>query len=241
MSSYLTSQRYNHSPALPNSRTLQVLSVGHREALASGLWLRALVYVGDEFVHRSNADDVYRYADAIIDVDPAFRRAYSWAATLSLYRPRATMSDGLRAVAYIERGILQFPNDPELLWELGAIYSFELPSLTADVEDKAKYRDLGSEHLRLASTLGAGPPWLALTTATHLMEVGRTELAIDHLEQMYAIVRDDDVRREIAQRLESLRATSTLEQFRIAELEIEEQRQRYPWLPAEFVILMGNR
>jgi tetratricopeptide (TPR) repeat protein len=243
MSSYLGRQSYEDVYYLPSPEWLRRFALGHDEALSDLVWMKGLVYIGDEFAHRGDVENVYRYADAILALDPDFRRAYSWAATMGLYRPTApTLEEGLGAVRYLERGVERFPDDGELVWELAAAYSYELPSLTRDVAEKERFRTIGSEHMLAAARMGAGPKWLALTNASHLETLGRLDQAIRHLEEMYAVVQDEDTREQIALRLESLRAGANAEALRSAERDLLERAKRdFPWIPPDFYVLVGER
>lgn len=243
MSNYLEAQRYEDIYYLPSPGWLHVLSFGHHEAAASLIWMQALVYVGDEFANSGDVEHAFRYADAILSLDPDFRRAYSWAATAGLYRPSPpSIEDGLRAASYLERGVARFPDDGELAWELSAVYSYELPSLTQDPREKQRYRELGADHMIAAARMGAGPDWLALSNASTLETLGRIDQAVRHLEEMYAIVDDAELREEIATRLEGLRAESLAQALRSTNADLARRAQRdFPWVPTDFYVLLGDR
>lgn len=243
MASYLTKQRYEDVYYLPSPEWLQRLALGHDAALSDIVWMKALVYVGDEFARGRDVENVYRYADAILELDRDFRRVYSWAATMGLYRPRgSTLDEGLEAARYLERGVERFPDDGELVWELASVYSYELPSLTRDVTVKDRFRAIGSEHMIAAARMGAGPKWLVLSNATQLEALGRLDQAIRHLEEMYSIVSDEETREQIGLRLESLRAGATAEALRSAEDDLRRSARRdFPWLPIDFYVVVGHR
>lgn len=243
MSSYLERQGYEDVYYLPSPDWLRLFALGHDEALSDLIWMKGLVYIGDEFANRGDVENIYRYADAILTLDPDFRRAYSWAATMGLYRPTPpTLEEGLGAVRFLERGVERFPDDGGLVWDLAAAYSYELPSMTRDVAERERFRAIGSEHMIAAARLGAGPSWLALTNASNLETLGRLDQAIRHLEEMYAVVQDEDTREQIALRLESLRAGANAEVLRSAERDLQERAARdFPWIPLSFYALVGER
>ncbi|MCB9615399.1 MAG: hypothetical protein H6722_23440 [Sandaracinus sp.] len=243
MSTYLGAQSYEDVYYLPSPAWLRVFSLGHEEAAADLLWMQSLVYVGDEYVHHGDVENVYRYADAVVTLDPDFRRAYSWAATMGLYRPVApTIDEGLEAVAFLQRAVARFPEDGELVWELAAAYSYELPSLTDDAEEKRRFRGIGADHMVTAARMGAGPPWLALSNASRLESLGRIDQAVHHLEEMYAVVGDETTRQEIATRLEGLRAQASAEALRASERDLHARASRdFPWVPVDFYVLLGDR
>jgi hypothetical protein len=227
MTRYLAGETYEDIYYLPPPAWLRVFSLGHEEALADLIWMRALVYFGDELKNRGEVVHVFDYGDAIVTLDPYFAAAYRWVGTVSLYHPgEITARDGYRAAAFLERGVQRLPDDGELLWDLGATLSYELPPLLEDHAAKRAARQRGIPYLEAAARRGAGPKWLVLTNATQLERLGRTEQAIRHLEEMYASVRDDDVRAQIAEQLVRLRSAAYAEAFAAAQRELDERRWR---------------
>ena len=49
MNGFVQAQRYEDLYYLPPPAWLAVMSLGHREAFADVVWMKGLVYVGDEF------------------------------------------------------------------------------------------------------------------------------------------------------------------------------------------------
>jgi hypothetical protein len=102
--------------------------------------------------------------------------------------------------------------------------------------------ELSAPHLAIASSLGAGPPWLALNSASLLARVGKKEQAIKHLEEVYGTVQDDATKRQIEQRLSALRSEAFVEALRTANAEFEQARRAaYPYLSPSLFLLVGPR
>jgi hypothetical protein len=241
---FLATQRYEDVYYLPPPAWLAVFSLGHREALADLIWLRSLIYFGDELVHRGPVENLYNYTDAMLSLDPHFKKVYSWISSCALYRTGAiTATDARRVIAYLERGVQLFPDDGELAWTLGANYLYELPPLLHDdpkAVAEAKLR--GLEHLKVASLRGAGPAWLALTTATELGRLGQREQQIAHLQEVYAQISDPRVKDQIEIRLSKLRSTAFAEALHRTYEELENRRKHdFPYIDQELYLLVGPR
>lgn len=204
---YRSTQRYEDVYYLPPAEWLRVLSLGWDEVAADLLWMRALVYFGEEFRHGGGLSYVFDYGDAIVALDPHFGAAYRWMGMAALYRPvEVTTDDVERAVAFMQRGEELFPNDGELAWNIGAALVFELPGMLGDdVEGIRRARERGLPYLMKAVRLGAAPEWAALTNASLLAQIGRREQAIRHLVQMHALVDDPATRAQIEERIRVLR------------------------------------
>ncbi|MCC7535899.1 MAG: hypothetical protein IT379_06790 [Deltaproteobacteria bacterium] len=211
---------------LPPASVLPVLTLGYRDAAASLVWCRALVYYGEELVHRGAVQHVFDYVEAITALDPDFRHAYLWIATTGIYRGTATGEPEVRRVIeFLERAVARWPDDGELRYQLGATYAFELvPYLPADRRPEAKAR--GVEELTIAARLGHGPRYLALTNVTQLLRLGRAEQAAQHVEEMLAVTRDDDTREQLLIRLAQLRSEAYAEGFRSAFQGLRDERMR---------------
>lgn len=239
---YQATQRYEDVYYLPPPDWLAVFSLGEREALAGLIWLRALVYFGDELQHRGEVQHLYRYADAMLALDESFKRVYQWTASSAIYRTGdVTADDVRRAISYLDRAVRLFPDDGELAWMLGATYLYELPQhLPPDQREEPKRQ--GLEHLQVAARLGAGPPWLVLATATALHKLGQREQEIAHLQEVYDQISDASVKQEIEERLTVLRNATFAEAMRRTYHELEQRRLRdYPYLPSELYQLVGPK
>jgi hypothetical protein len=124
---FLQTQSYEDLYYLPPSDSLVIGSLGYREALADLLWMKALVYYGEELLHRGEVRHLFRYGDAVLALDPEFRRVYRWVASSALYRTGNVSADDVyAAIRYLEVAARRFPDDGELAWDLGANYAFEL-------------------------------------------------------------------------------------------------------------------
>ena len=243
MDHFLATQRYEDVYYLPPAHWLPVLSLGHDEALADLLWMRALIYFGDELGHQGLVRHVFDYADAILALDPDFRKAYRWVGMAGMYHAgEITVDDLRRSVSYLERGARRFPDDGEMAWDCGASLAFELAPRVTDEAEKRELRARGVEHMQTAARLGAGPDWLVLTNATQLRRLGRTEQAIRHLEEMYATVRDPDTKAEIGRQLVAARGEAWTRAFEQAQRELEERRSAdYPYMSTTLYLLVGPR
>ncbi|HEY2734069.1 MAG TPA: hypothetical protein VGI70_08790, partial [Polyangiales bacterium] len=211
--------------------------------LADLIWMKALVYYGDELSHRGDVKHLYHYADAMLALDPSFKKVYRWVASSAIYRTGdVTLNDQRAAIAYLERATKLFPDDGELAWELGANYMFEFAPLLDDPKEHEAARRKGLDYLEAAVERNAGPPWLVLQTASQLRTLGRSEQAIKHLEDVYATASDESVKRQIEAQLMRLRSAAYAEAFRRTNEEIEANRQRdFPYLDSTLYLLVGPR
>lgn len=243
-SHYFATQRYEDLYYLPPAEWLGAFSLGYREAAADFVWMRALVYYGEGIAHQQMMRNVLAYAEAVTTLDPDFEAVYHWSSTAVAYQTTAAPVEDLEAVGrLLEQGVARFPESGEMAWNAGSFWAFELgmryPPSSAE-RRAAEAR--GSEFLTRAARLGAGPAWLALSNASQLVRLGERERAIQHLEEMFALTDDDEVREEIAGRIASLRSEADREVMERTLREAERNwRADYPYLSPMLYELVGPR
>ena len=246
MGQYLASQRYEDIYYLPPKEWLPVMSLGYREAAADLIWMRALVYYGEEFEHQGQVRYAIDYAEAALELDPYFRAVYSWIRVASAYHPTGIAIDDIRrSIAIMESGVALFPDDGQLAWQTGAQILYEyLPQLkgTERAKEKARLQAHAEDYLDRAARLGAGPPWLSITNASHLLRLGQTSQAIAHLEETYGLVRDPSVRQQIAIQLSRLRSQAASEGFIAANQQFDKEHDaEFPYTSAELYVFLRPR
>ena len=243
MDHYLGTQRYEDIYYLPPPHWLEAMSLGYRRALADLIWLRALIYFGDEFENRGAVKHVFHYGDSMLTLDPDFERVYRWVGVAGVYTPVGSPVEFLeRSVDVLRDGTERFPRNGTLAWDAGATIAYELiPRLPKDHPDRERLQLEANEHMMAAARLGAGPEWLVLTNATSLGKLGQSEREQRHLEEMYSIVRDPAVKKQIEIRLSMLRDQAYAEAFKSANSEFEERRQReFPYMPASLYFFVSE-
>ena len=234
---YQETQRYEDIYYLPPPTWLRVMSLGYREALADLLWMRALVYFGEEVTQAEGmVKHLFEYTDAMLGLDEDFKAVYRWVGVVTFYRAGEFLEeDGWRGVSYLERAVKRWPDDGELAWDLGATLAFEMPPGLKDEEARDAAKQRGLVHMATAARLGHGPPWLALTNASMLGKLGKTEQAIRHLEEAYSTLTDEESRAQVAARLAKLRDERYATAFQQAHRELRERWQKnYPYIGARY-------
>ena len=240
---FASTQRYEDIYYLPPPDWLVVFSLGYREALSGLIWLRTLVYFGDELVHRGSAQYTLTYADAILELDPYFARAYRWIAISNAYRPGEVDTKSVRSgIRYLERAARLMPDDGQIAWDLASFYLFELKPYLKDPKEIEEAQRKGAEHMRTAAMLGAGPPWLALNAAAEMEKMGQREQQIAFLQEAYGQVSTDEVREQIQRQLAVLQNQSFAEAFAREQDQAEASRKRdFPYLDFDLFLQVGQK
>ena len=229
---------------LPSSATLRWLSLGHTELAADLVAARANVYYGTQITAKAPQLWLDRYVHTAIDLDPRFHRLYLSGAAMVVYHGgKITPENVIKANAILERGTRAFPEDWNLLFQLGFNKFFELPG-AAGQDDKRvpRWRQEGVEALRQATLFGDVPAWLPNLVARLLTKQGADELAVRHLEQAYAATSSEETRQQIRGKLELLRSRSLLQQMEEGRRKFEaDMAAAYPYAPEAFSVITGPR
>jgi hypothetical protein len=238
---YLAVDTYEDRYYLPQPEWLGLFCLGYREAGADLIWMRLVVYYGEEIFQRGHEAHVYEYAEAVLALDPDAVGIYRWIGTFGVYRADGASAEEVeRAVAIMERGAARFPNDGVLAWRTGATLAFELPPLYGDRPELARRsRERAAPYLVRAAQLGAAPPYALFSNASLLTRIGRSEEAATHLEEMYAVTDDPERRDQIAAYIEHLRSESFATAFVEENGRFEDDWARQmPYAPAAFYDLV---
>lgn len=240
---YTEAQTYEDVYYLPPDEWLPVFSLGWDEALADLIWMRALVYFGDELHHSGRVRFVFDYGDAIETLDPDFVAVYRWVGMAGMYRPQAVTTEDIeRSVAFMERGAARYPENGDLAWDIGASLAFELVPMLSDPEEKREARERAVPYLLRAARLGAAPDWMVLRNAAMLERLGRADQAARHVEEMLDMVQDPATRARIEARIRRLRTRVEADAFFAAQDELESRRlEDFPYVHPTLHLLLGER
>jgi hypothetical protein len=188
---------------LPPRPVLRAASLGYNEALADLIWVKTVLYFGERVTGNRKYQYLHRYLDAVIALDPHFKRVYLWAGSVAMYNMnRITQESVWRSIRYLEKGHRVFPKDWEILFALASNYLYELR--TDDPQKQARWRKIGADYLWKAANIGQGPPYLHSLAAKVWSESGRWETIYTRLQQVYASTNNPQVRKSVRRRMAEL-------------------------------------
>lgn len=188
---------------LPPPTALKVASLGYREAVADLVWVATIQHGSDRRLQRGGRFPwLELYLDATLALNPYQLKVYLWAdGTLTYSRGGMKNRDWRTTIHYLEQGHRRFPRSWELLFKLSCAYT-ELQ--TRDEAERSRWRRLAADYLWKAHLVGGGPPWLASLAARYWSEEGRWHLAYRRTLEEFKATEDENVKREMADRLADL-------------------------------------
>jgi hypothetical protein len=229
---------------LPSSNTLRLASLGHHELAADLVAARGNVYFGTQILGKGQQRWLSQYVNTAVDLDPYFHRLYVSGAAMILYNGKTITVEAVEAAsALLERGVISFPLDWEIKFQLGFNYLFELPKLVgADDARIPQWRQRGVEAMRQAALFEGIPDWLPNLVARMLTKGGSEEMAIRHLEQAYAVAASEEARTQILFKLGQLKGAQFSRQLEEEHQRFEAQvKSRYPYAPEAFSVIAPRR
>lgn len=228
---------------LPPSEAIRLASLGHRELAADLLAARTNIYFGSQMETKGEQQWLEWYLNAVVDLDPRFEPIYSRGAAMLTYSTKELKPDKvLSAVALLGRGIEAYPDSWDLYFQLGFNLYYELPQLAPKDPRVDGWKRQGVEALRKAALFSDVPSWLPSLVAKMLTEEGEQEMAIKHLERVYAATSDEEARQQIQAKLLRLMGAQYARRFEARAKHLERVVQtRYPYAPEAFSLLVGRR
>ena len=228
-------------PYAPTPELAPLLSLGFRELAADLLYIRLRVYYGAYY--ETSATAVAALAESIQALDPKQRAIYSYGANAMTIAPIGVdQSLYRRAVALLEKGIDQFPDDWQLLLLAGQMYIQDLE--TKDPAQRRAWDERGT--LLVESAIRKpGAPLKNATWVAHLRssKLGQRERAIEGLHELLLVTTDKRGRKALLDALAKLQHEDSAE---IAS-ELYELRKRFehewltqrPAVKASMFLLLG--
>jgi len=228
-------------PFAPSPAAAPLLSLGYRELAADLLLARAMPYLGGP---RSTAEGVAALCEAIVASDPQYRQVYEWCAhAMTLARAGVDQRTHLRAIALLERGVRELPDDWRIPYTAGQMYLIDLQ--TDDPAQRRAWNERGTRLIEAAIRKPDAPAEAATTAAVLRTRLGQHQRAIDGLREMLLITSDASARQRILDKLAELSHADADE----LAAELLEARRRFeeawardhPALPAAMYLLIGPR
>jgi len=228
-------------PYAPSPRSAPIVALGFREVAADLLSIRLTGYFGGR---ESTAEGLAALTEAIVALDPRYHRAYEYGARAMTIAPHGVdQRTFLRALAVLDQGMHEFPDDWKLPYLAGQIYTQDLE--TDKLAQRRAWDERGTQLTENAIRKPGAPVEAATWVAFMRTKLGQRERAIDGLREMLLVTRDEDARKALLDKLAKLvdtdsaeLASEIFEQRR--ELETAWHRDR-PTLPPTMYILLGAR
>ena len=228
-------------PYAPAPDAAPMVALGYRELFSDLLFLRLRGYFGGR---ENTANGIAALVEAIIALDPQYHRIYEWGARAITMAGRGVDNAAyLRAVAVLEAGAREFPDDWKLPYLAGEIFTQDLQ--TKDPAERRTWDERGTLLTESAIRKPTAPAQAATWAATMRTRLGQHQRAIDGLREMLLVTDDSSTRSRLLDKLAELENASASELA--AELfdarrrfEAEWQARR-PAVPASTYVLLGPR
>jgi hypothetical protein len=229
------------APFAPSPAATPFVTVGYRELAADLLLARVMPYFGGD---ASTAEGVAGLCEAIVAADPQLRPAYEWCARAMTLAPHGVDQRAyLRAIALLERGAREHPDDWRIPYTAGQMYMLDLQ--TDDPAQRRAWNERGARLMEAAIRKPDAPAEAAATAAYLRTKLGQHRRAIEGLREMLLITSDAAARRRILDKLAELSNASPDE----LAAELLEARRRFeaawqrdrPAVPPTMYLLIGPR
>jgi hypothetical protein len=226
---------------LPSPKTLNLISLGNQRMLADILWIKTLMYFGQEMMGNSRQIWLTSYLDALLYLDPHFEKAYEWAGAATIYSGRIIDSSSiLSSVKYYEMGLKQFPNNWKMAASLGFNYAYELKP--KDEKLASSYRKKAIKLFLKAAKSPQAPSYIKSFALNQMDKEGFRIMAIKYLKDAYATARDDSEKKILEKKMKKLLGSKDAALWKKWRKQYEEgYEQDLPYGSFELFILLGKK
>lgn len=224
---------------VPDTRLSRMITLGYDQAAADLVWLRTIGY----FTAHFSGDRKYRWLEhfinQIIELDPGFRKVYHWAGASVLYGRRFTNENVMLSNLFYKKALDRFPDDYEAAYRLGLNYYIELKS--SDPDERRRFRETGLSYLEQAANSPDAPTQIRSLVASISSKLGKSQLALQYLIDLYLSTDDAAQRKAIKRRIDVLRAQGAGEAAAAAAERFKASWQAtHPYVTSPIFSLLGE-
>jgi tetratricopeptide (TPR) repeat protein len=214
---------------LNSPQVIKRASLGYDGLVACIYWTRAVQYFG--YRHRTYAGS-YNLLAPLLEItthlDPHLLVAYEFGSTFLGTKPPHGAGDPMRAIALMEYGIQNNPNNWRLYYDLGFIYYMELK----DPKKAAETFDRGSR-------VPNSHPFLKVLAAQMAQHAGEYQTARMLWSATYQTSQDELIKQNAIDHLRALRVEEDITHLQEAVTRFGERTGRLPASMAELLASMG--
>lgn len=198
---------------LPKGDHLKVAALGYDQLVADLLWLKAIQVMGEKGREEQDAEWLYQAFDAITTLDPKFDYVYQLGGIfLSVLSGRADL-----AVQLLSKGTR---NNPDI-WRLHFFLGFDQFYYFGRFKEAA-------DAMAAAAALPGRPDWVPMLATRLYAQAEEPEFAIEFLDRMYQVSKDEKVREQLLARRHELVVERDLNILNRTVLKFQERSHRPP-------------
>ena len=216
---------------ISSPKVLKRASLGYDGLLADIYWTRAVQYFGN---HHARSAENYNLLAPLLEIttylDPHLLVAYQFGGTFLAPAPPNGAGQPDRAIALLQYGIRNNPNDWHLYYHLGFVYYTEL-------KDYAKAADTFAQGSRLPDA----HPFMRIMAAQTAEHAGEFETARMLWQATYATARETLIRQNAAEHLRDLNVDQDVSILESAVTRFGERTGRLPSSMQELLAAEGLR
>ncbi len=240
---------------LPSADWLRVFSAGYNEVGADAIWIRTVLYFGQYVVadkddnresdKKKDASFTVSYLITAADLDPKFRRLYTYGSGLTLFQKSGMITEeSVKAtIDLLERGTREFPDDGEIAFQLGFMHYYEMEPFLPEEEDNPTrrfHKERGVQLFRRAALMDRAPPYAALLSSTLLSKEGLSDLVIEHLKAMLVKETSPEVRETLLHQLRREVGKAAEREIELSEKLVAKWRANMPFVPFDLYVLIDR-
>jgi hypothetical protein len=225
---------------LPSGKSLHIMSVGYDRMLADLIWIKTLMYFGEEMVGLKRQTWLYSFVDTITDLDPHFEKSYEWGGAAIMYGGALIDNKAVsRSNKIYEKGLKRFPNNWRLAVSLGFNLVYEYDFKDEKINSKNRIRAV--KLFMKAAKSPEAPSYVKSFALSTMDREGLRVMAIEFVKEAYATAKTEDERNLLEQKLKKLLGQKNAEKWNLWKEQFYiDYQANLPYASETLFIIMGN-
>jgi hypothetical protein len=229
---------------LPPAGWLRLFSLGYNEAVTDLVWVKTILYFGENIKIAGGGRFVMNYLDTALALDPRFQRLYVAGSVLTLYQEGGKVSRRSvdMSMRILERGQRELPNDGEIAFYLGFLHYYEATKFTPadpDAPETRRHLDMGRRLIGRSALMPNAPPYAARYSVSLYQEGGVKELVVAHLKALLAKETAPEVREALIASLRQAVGDAARRDIAATNRLQAAWRADMPYIPFDLYVLLG--
>lgn len=178
---------------LPSGQFLKGAALAYDELFADFLWIKAVVYFGEQYQKDKNYKWLYHLLDIVVTLDPYFEYPYEFGGIALAYWTK----DVSHSIRLLKKGMLNIPKTHPRYWTIPFFLGFNYMYYKKDFATAARY-------LEEATKYPGHPQYLPFLVTRLYTNAKDPEIAIKFLMEIDRTTNNEKVKKDIKKRIKEV-------------------------------------
>lgn len=209
--------RIDEMKYLPSGQFLKGAALAYDELFADFLWIKAIVYFGEQLQKDQNYKWLYHLLDIVVTLDPYFEYPYEFGGVVLAYWTK----DVSLSIRLLKKGMINVPKTHPRYWTIPFFLGFNYMYYKKDFSTAARY-------LEEATKYPGHPRYLPFLVARLYANARDPEIAIRFLMEIYTTTNNKKAKEDIEKRIKEIMVERDIQILERARDQYKKKTGSYP-------------